>query len=355
LRSIHRPLIGLATLAVALTPAAAAQAAGKTVSAGPHKQVKNAPEAGDVNAYFPAKIKVAKGGTVTFKINGFHDVYFGKAPGLVAPDPAHPIDQKDAAGNAFWFNGQPRLTVNGSLFAKLGDGKVDGTKSVDASGLPPDEGAPPPFKVKFTKVGTYTYYCDVHPGMKGQVTVINKGKKVPSPKADLLRADVQLAKAIKTLKENDVAVTPGGSSVLVGNDTKDTALFKFFGSPKVKVGEPVTFSMPGTSAETHNVALGPEAYLKAQSDGTFAPDASTTPPAFVLNPLVFLPSDSPSAFPAYSSTLHGNGFLNTGALDTDAATPNPAKATIAFSAPGTYTFYCLIHYPDMKGTVEVTQ
>jgi plastocyanin len=50
--------------------------------------------------------------------------------------------------------------------------------------------------------------------------------------------------------------------------------------------------------------------------------------------------------------LHGNGFWNSGALDRVSATPLPQASQVTFGAPGTFTYYCLIH-PFMKGTVVV--
>lgn len=353
---IHPRTIAVAAAAALILAPAGAQAAGKTVSAGPPERPKGAPEAADVNAYFPAKVKVAKGGTVKFAFNGFHDVYFGRKPvGLVKADPGKPISGvNDAAGNPFWFNGQPRLALNPVLMSPTGDGRVDG-KSVDGSGLPLSDGPPKPYKAKFTKTGTFTYLCNVHPGMKGKVTVVNKRKRIPSARADRAAATRQLAKAVKRLKKLDAYAGPGGANVRVGNDTRELALLKFFpGNVSAAVGEPVKFQFPGTSAEIHNVAVTPDAYGEEQSKNLIAPDMSSTPPALVLNPIVFYPSDPPTAFPAHSPTLHGNGFINTGVLDTEPATPFPNQAQITFSAPGTYTYYCLIHAPDMRGTVTVT-
>ena len=56
--------------------------------------------------------------------------------------------------------------------------------------------------------------------------------------------------------------------------------------------------------------------------------------------------------PAYDGTSHGNGYLNTGILDRDAATPSPGSAQVTFSKAGTYNYICLIH-PDMKGSIVV--
>ena len=356
MRKHLRPLL-VAAAAVAMVPASA-QAAGKTVIAGPPEEPASAPEGGDVNAFYPKKIKVAKGDTVSFEIRGFHDVYFpgrGKrAPGLVSPDsPIAGVD--DAAGQPFWFNGQPRLIVTPALMGPAGDAEVDGGRAADGSGLPLDDGPPPPYEVEFTKKGSFSYFCNVHDGMKGKVTVLNKRKRVPSTSRDAAKAKKQFAKDLATLKRNDRFDGPSGANVQVGNDTKRTAFFRFFpGTQTATVGEPVKFNFAGTSGEIHNIAVGPKDYLDAQAEGIFAPDMSTTPPALVLNPIIFYPSDPPNAFPAWSPALHGNGFINTGALDTVGATPQPSQATIAFSQPGTYSYYCLIHYPDMAGTIDVT-
>ncbi len=75
------------------------------------------------------------------------------------------------------------------------------------------------------------------------------------------------------------------------------------------------------------------------------------PPTLVFNPVDAFPSDVP-ALPAYDGTGHGNGFLSTGVLDRDAATPSGPSAQVTFSKAGTYDYICLIH-PFMKGQIVV--
>ena len=58
------------------------------------------------------------------------------------------------------------------------------------------------------------------------------------------------------------------------------------------------------------------------------------------------------SLPAYDGTNHGNGFLNTGNLDRDPATPSPGSTQVTFSKAGTYEYICLLH-PFMKGSVVV--
>ena len=102
--------------------------------------------------------------------------------------------------------------------------------------------------------------------------------------------------------------------------------------------------MPGSSTESHNVAVGPEQYVLGQKIG--GPNGS-------LNPFVVYPSDPPTSLPPLTPTTHGNGYLATGLLDTDSKSPFPNKNTITFTTPGTYVYYCNIHQPDMKGTIVV--
>ena len=56
-----------------------------------------------------------------------------------------------------------------------------GAKGVQ-SGLPLAN-KPKPVTVKFAKSGSFTYYCDIHPGMKATIRVKARSKSIPSAKA----------------------------------------------------------------------------------------------------------------------------------------------------------------------------
>src|SRR5687767_15042079 len=139
---MHARIAGAVVVAVALIAPAAAGAATKTVQAGPtadaSKQFQGA--FGDANAYFRRVITIHKGDSVRWQINGFHSVTFvptgGTPPGLLVPDAGTPIaGVNDAAGNPFWFNGQP--TVGFNLQAALPQGGKTFKPSVlENSGLP---------------------------------------------------------------------------------------------------------------------------------------------------------------------------------------------------------------------------
>jgi plastocyanin len=71
----------------------------------------------------------------------------------------------------------------------------------------------------------------------------------------------------------------------------------------------------------------------------------------VVSSLAAFPSDPPPTLVADGSN-HGNGFVNTGVIDGDAASPQATSSQVTFSKAGTYNYICLIH-PDMKGSIVV--
>ena len=60
----------------------------------------------------------------------------------------------------------------------------------------------------FTKAGTYKYYCDVHPGMIGYVTVKPKSATIPTAKQNAAAQVTQLTAAIKTAVKAAKAKVP---------------------------------------------------------------------------------------------------------------------------------------------------
>jgi plastocyanin len=118
------------------------------------------------------------------------------------------------------------------------------------------------------------------------------------------------------------------------------------------VGQTVRFSISSKS-EIHTVALGAGTpYFDAiEKDLVMAQPQPSGPPRLQFSPLIFLPSDP--ALPPYTGLNHGNGFLNTGVLDTNPSTPPPASVDVTFAAAGTFKFECTIH-PGMQATITVT-
>jgi plastocyanin len=338
---------------VLLIPAAAAHAATRDAFAGtpPKGLVKGVPEFVTDNAFYPKRTVVHKGDKVSFKILGFHTVTLapkGKAPGLFLPDPSKPVSGvKDAAGADFWFNGNPSVGVNPLAAAPQGGHVFDGSKLV-GSGLP-GGGPPKPFKVKFTKKGTYTVFCALHPGMSGKIVVKAKKAKVPTKK-QVKKAIKKQARAASKLAKKLVAGqgVPSGLTVKAGNDKQGIAALAFFPAQKsVKVGQQVTFTVSNKTTETHNIAFAPESYANELAGAFLGPAG--------IDPRTLYPSQPPGTPLTVDGAVHGNGFVNTGMLDDVAATPLPKSATVSFSKPGTYQYFCIVHGAQMKGQITVTQ
>ncbi len=354
--SRSRKIAAVAIGVTALVPAAA-QGATRTDVAGPPSKVSGLPPGADSNAFYRKTITIHVGDKVKWKFNGFHTVTFPakgkKPPAFIGLDPAggKTSGVNDAAGNPFWFNGQPLLTLQPDGAFPAGGKSYNGKKLV-SSGAPLSPGAPKPFTVKFTKKGSFSYYCTIHVGMKGTVKVVGKGKAIPSNKANAKAAKKEYAKVVKRLKKDGKFAGPAGNAVRAGNDTLTSTILGFFPTKKsVPVGTTVTFAMSSVTTEAHTITFGPADYLKSASDAFIG--ATSTPAGLpVVASLAAFPSDPPPGLPA-DGTNHGNGFVNTGVIDGDAASPQPSSAQITFSKAGTYSYICLIH-PDMHGEIDVT-
>jgi plastocyanin len=327
-----------------------ALAATKTVAVGPN--AKLAPDL-VVNDFFRPTVTIHQGDSVKWIFRGFHNVVFpakGQKPApFIGADPSAKIEGfADAAGAPFWFNGQPRQTVDPRAAFPAGGKAYDGTKPA-GSGLPQGDKAPP-YTLRFTKTGVFTYYCSIHAGMKGRVKVLPKTARIPTAAQDAKAAKQQLAVALKQAKKLAAPNIPA-AEVRGGSDRGAVNHLKFFpGTVTIKAGQSVAFSVPG-SQEPHTISFGPEPYLKDIVAHQITPvPGAGGPPTLVFDPRALLPSDPPGPLPAYTGQNHGNGFLSTGALGK--GLPGGTKASITFANPGTYGFICLIH-PEMHGTIVV--
>jgi plastocyanin len=129
-------------------------------------------------------------------------------------------------------------------------------------------------------------------------------------------------------------------------------LFAFLPSQvTVPVGTTLRFRMSPGSYDVHTATAGPgnpenepTSYL-----GEIAASFAGSP---VFDPRGVYPSEPPATTGTLTPALHGNGFWNSGVLDTSAASPLPEDNSVTFGAAGSYDFYCLIH-PFMKATVTV--
>ena len=349
-------LAGGAVLALALP--VAAQAATKTVYMGPppkdSKQFEKLQAA--VNDFFPHAVTIHAGDSIAFQ-PGFHNVDFpkkgGKHGSFIVDRGVKAADVNDETGNPFWFNGQPLYGFNLALAAPKKKATYDGEQAV--VGGVPVLGKPYVFTVKFTKTGTYTYYCDIHGGMKGVIRVVPKSARVPSKKDEDKTLHNQIAAAVKTAKKLRATKPPAGVVDVGVAGPSGVEYFNLVGpSAPVPVGTTLRFTMTKGSYETHTATTGPGDPNDEQGATSYLNTlAASFEGAAPFDARAIYPSDLPGGAPAaLTPQLHGNGFWNTGALDLDNATPAPSNNSVRFDAPGSYTFYCLLH-PFMKTTITV--
>jgi plastocyanin len=399
-------VLALAASAAVWTAPAAGAATKTVLAGGPPPKASQAgrlrfPAALDLNGFFRRRVTIHVGDSVrwVFSQRVVHTVTF-LAPGTPVPtleqqDPAHPYTGvKDAAGNDFWFNGQPSLLIPPDHAAPVGGPTTDGrtyhnsglaahpyTGFKDVAGddfwydgkapsllIPLDHAGPvggattdgrtyhnsglsapafKPYKLRFTRAGTFHYVCLVHPGMTGTVRVLAPGHRVPSARANRRAAVREMRRAVREARKL-ARFHPRGNRVVAAHDRGVVSWFRFFpATRRIKVGQSVRFSISSRS-EIHTIAFGPESYRDNLEKNLI----QGGPVGPVFNPQIFLPSDRPP-LPPYDGTSHGNGFLNTGILDTNPSTPVPRTSTVRFTKAGTYIFECTIH-PGMEGTIKVS-
>jgi plastocyanin len=342
--------LGAAVLMLVCASGAWGRAQVKSVTAGPFSKPKAAQL--DFDAYFRRTVSVHVGDSVRWKINGFHTISFlagQPRPAFAMPVPTDPVTGvSDAAGKPFFFNGLPNLHINPQVAFAAGGPTFDGSTYTN-SGLPVGPAAGKPFVLKFTKAGTFRYFCLVHPGMTGTVKVLAKKKKIPTKAQDKKAAKAEQRTATK-LAATLAKVNPGPAKVLAGNDKGSVAWLRFFPENlKIKAGQTVEFSNK-SKPEIHTVTIGPAAYDSAiENSFTLVKQNPTGPPSVVLNPLAAYPSDP--VLPPFNGTNHGNGFENTGILSFGG--PQPSSAKVTFTKPGVYHYECVIH-AGMDGTITVT-
>lgn len=340
----------------ALAVPGAAQAATKTVDAGTPRSSQQAFQRllADINDFMPRRVTIHVGDSVRFRPAGFHSIDFpgsrnGPLP-LFTPTGQSVSGSVDAAGAPFWFNGQPALGFNPTLLrSNFGKRLRYNGRTAINSGLPLARN-PRPMSVRFTKTGTFQYFCDVHSGMTGTVRVVRRNRPVPSQRADRARVRRQVAARLRTARDLADNAPPANTVDVGRGGAGRVSLLDFV--PKqltVPAGTTVTFRSPDRH-EVHTATSGPgnpetepNSYLGQIAAGFNSP---------VFDPRGVYPSEQPPTAATLTPALHGNGFWNTGAMDTSAGSPLPASNSVTFGAPGKYDFYCLIH-PFMKATVTV--
>ena len=130
-----------------------------------------------------------------------------------------------------------------------------------------------------------------------------------------------------------------------------TVLGYFPQALKVKAGTTVTF-VNKAPVEVHNVVFGPKKYILGLQKTT---DLFPTGPKSPNQTSPFLVYGSePKGQYSFDGANHGNGFLST---PLNAGAPGQGLSqswAVTFTKPGTYSYFCWIHGPEMSGKIIVT-
>jgi plastocyanin len=355
---MHKVLVLTVVLGV-LAVVGSAQAASWQVAAGEQtRPPAGTPKGATLNAFFPAKLTINAGDSVTFSSVTFHTVTYpgGKPlPALFLPDPGKGTYDglNDAAGEPFYFDPLPKLIYNGAAFAPAGGKSIVAGVTTSSGVLSPPGPKAPPAKATFTfpKAGVFQFFCTVHPGMKATVAVKAAGTPVPLSAAQVTSkaltdtsAAWAKAKALAAapVPKNTVYVGVGGSTTILGFSPRVLT---------VKAGTTVTF-LNHSPSEPHNVTFGPKKYLLSFSKTT---DLFPGGPGSKNQVTPLFPyGTEPKGGYTFDGSNHGNGFFSTPLTTGSPLVPLPHAAKVTFSTAGTYKYICFLHGADMAGTVVVT-
>ncbi len=285
----------------------------------------------DILAFGPSELKVHQGDTVTWLMDGFHNVHFEDqmANLIIVDDKGNPIINPDIANPT----------------GKSGDNFVNGANS----GMPTLTNASLTFsQVMDVAPGRYTYFCDIHPGMVGVIEVVADDVSIPSPDEAALAGRQELGAYIDkaTPASLNLSIAPmatatdGKVAVAAGNGDTGRATVNLFAPSTVtiKAGESVVWTVPADSVEVHfinSLPFDPNAFQD------FIPVlvSGSTMPTLNVGPGFLGTSQD-------GDKVGKNGSFNSGFLA-------PGQSfTLTFTDPGVYPYFCHIH-PGMNGVVVV--
>lgn len=382
-----RSLVAAAALVAGQSLAAAPPAAADTGPIVISADMPAAVPAGKMwsfNDFFPRTLTVTQGETIGFAIQGFHTATLLPAGVSAVTDQAQSgiaTADDDVTPNP---NGTSHVAINIPAVMPTsftcGDAAnpcaFDGS-SVVSSGAPLAGPPAGPFMVTVTaKPGTYQFLCRIHPGMRGQITVVDSKAEATTAGQVARTVERQVQQDVKagyaaekratdgsSMKNADGTttwfVTPGASS-----PDRHVAVLEFLPQNiDIKAGDKVVWRMQ-ESNEPHTVTfptdLGTDQVPVCETSGGGA-DGPFGPPTFSCPggapPEIEFGGGNGVSTVSSPATVSDSGLLGTKRLAHAFGLPSTALLgswTVSFTGatPGTYTYVCQIH-EGMEATITV--
>ncbi len=298
----------------------------------------------DLLQFAPGSLKVHRGDTVTWLINGFHNVHVGAT---------RPLDLVITPQ----VDGKPLPQFNPQIAFPFGPRSGSVYQGGEAgSGVPLPMPGAPPLSPAFSllidaKPGTsIAFLCDIHPGMAGSLIVVEDSEQIPSPAEVASQAATEFGASIGAASEAatkleaetaKMALAAGGNAtVQMGNDVGRAAIEQFFPyTTVIKAGENVTWKFGESAIEPHTVSMPP---LRGQEIVPMLQEGK--PPVLAVGPALAPMTQS-------GATVKTGDKFSSGLL-----MPIPGQLptfSLTFAEPGVYPYVCNIH-AGMNGVVVVT-
>lgn len=283
------------------------------------------------NAFHPRTVEIAVGDTVTWQIQGFHNIAF------LGGTPFPPLEIEE--GGKTYINPQVLFPVGGPTYDGVG---------YRNSGVPTDPSKPFSYSLTFTQPGTYRYVCVVHgPAMGGTVVVGSRATGSPAAAARRGRQAQAASISAGESRWKRLGAERSGREYIVplpGDARTGFSLLRFTREPLVvPLGATVTWVMRDPF-EIHTVTFTSG---RKPPEFVFVQPQAQGPPRFQINPV--------AAAPTPHKNYDGTGFVNSGILFPAGTPPNlPKSYTLSFLKAGTYEYWCLVHVAEgMKGVIIV--
>lgn len=318
-----------------------------------------------INAFFPQRLRIRAGDTVTWKMNTEgdpHSVVFTDQPPL---DDVIPVPREGGRGDLVFRGGGPGPSMLNPkvLYPTREEGarpEVWRGSGYVTSGImfpelqqPPDIPLIDSYSLRFDRPGEYPYVCGMHDFHKGVIVVEEATAKDVPEQDEIDRVALKEIEPLEIITNSlhviqssdrvlDKELGPNGTNihlVAAGMGPPDAELTEFFpGNLSIKKGDTVVWF----SSRWHSIVFNPGGPFPPM----YTPETDDTGNVeMIINPVVTLPIKAGQPFKGegvYSSGLMGYG-----------SRPGGVGYSLTFEVEGLFRYLCPVH-PGMAGTITVT-